>query len=132
MNLKDYLTPEQVKAYATTPRKALEISIKHHWQNTQLTEKQFSKLSSLNPNYPHLNNMLGIGVCGLCVFNKDNCPKCIITKNNQSCMDDDSLYVSASNAGSGYHRNPTSANWGVFIKAEKKLHKFLCSLRSKQ
>ena len=122
MNLKNYLTPKQVEAYATTPKKALAISKKHWWQNTQLTLEQLEDLGEVV--------VLGDS-CGLCAHHDGVCPQCILDENRQGCWRHDSLYGLASDAQQDFEDDPTEANYKAFIEAAKNMHKVLCGLEKK-
>ncbi len=120
MNLKNYLTPAQVKAYATTPKKALAISKKHWWQNTQLAQKQLEKVWTTG----------GGDMCGLCAL-YDSCRKCPLGEISH-CGRDGSLYQLALRANGAFNFDPTKANYKAFIEALKNMHKCLCKLEEEQ
>ena len=125
MRLKDYLTAKQVKAYATTARKALEISIKHHWQNSQVTLAQFGKLEKRRA------GILSTRLCGLCIFHKENCDICSLGALDDSCFNGEGAYNATFAAYGMLWKSQTRANFAAFIQAEKQMHKVLCSLRGK-
>lgn len=75
--MKNLLTPEEVKARATTPEKALDVSIEHHEENLGLSEVEVKGMDS--------GNILGRQICGLCVYCDDSCGDCILRANDQGC-----------------------------------------------
>ena len=118
MNLKNYLTPAQVKAYATTPKKALAISKKHWWQNSQLTQEQLVKVCSSNRTVSGKH-------CGLCAYYK--CSNCLL-RGNHTCSYENSPFDLAHSADIVFYMSPTEANYKAFIEAAKNMHKVLCGL----
>ncbi len=103
-----WITAEEVKAYATTPEHALNISIAHHQQNVDATEKEL---------FAH-SNPLAWSLCGLCRYYETDCSRCPLG----SCYPG-SLYAKASAA-------LKPSNHAAFIKAETALLNKLKSLQS--
>ncbi len=122
MNLKNYLTPAQVKAYATTPKKALAISKKHWWQNTQLTQKQLETILIKD-------EVTGGDQCGLCHY-YNSCKGCPLGKKDK-CSSGYSIFSLADSAAFEFWCHPTKANYKAFIEASKNMHKCLCELEKK-
>ncbi len=127
----DWLTPEQVKAYATTPKKALEISIKHWWQNRTATKEElraFAKGSVPFSAAPCISSY-----CGLCRYYYDmdgaECVECPVTPCCDADLenDNDTPWQTAVNAYWQWERNMGS--YSAWIKAATAMHKYLCSLR---
>lgn len=119
----EWLTIEQVKKEATTPRKALEISIKHWWQNTTATEKELRIYTEgLFKNRP-----ITIGLCGLCTYYDGECDDCPL----KSC-DENSEYHQADIAITNWWYNKTPENFKLWQQAARAMHKKLCSLRKKR
>jgi hypothetical protein len=102
-----WLTKEQVREAATTPERALDISIEHHQQNVDATEKQ---LAGQDP--------LAEALCGLCWYynqkNNGGCKACPLGKSGVDCFVSSSLYQEAlQSCQDGNHK--------AFIKAETAL-----------
>lgn len=125
-----FLTPNEIKDYATTPKKALEISIKAWWQKCQATEKSFRYIK------------IGWRGCGLCWFHfiseeefeetKLDCKKCVLGKSRDKCSNSPSTWIKMQDAQINYEGNKTPANWLAWQKAARAMHRKLCSLRSKR
>ena len=112
------LTTEQVKKGATTPKKALELSIKHWWENYNLTRKELAGEEAI----PCAEDL-----CGLCRYYRRHgvCRDCPV---EDGCIIG-SLYDVASDALSNFQDVETDENCKVWRKAAKAMHKYLCSLR---
>lgn len=73
-----WLTEKQVKKHATTPAKALNISIKHWQQIVDATAKETKAYKVPDP-LPNLSMYLvQADLCGLCQFYKYECNDCIL------------------------------------------------------
>jgi len=121
------LTIEQVEKETTTPRKALELSIKHWWENYCLTKKKLERLE-IKP--------IASNSCGLCVFyghpyKNEGYKSCIASgcKVRPTCLADRSLYTKAKNAFYEFKIKHSEENYQAWRKAAKSMHKYLCSLR---
>ena len=119
------LTDEQIEKEATTPQKALELSIKHWWENYKLTK---AKLKSLG------ETVVASCRCGLCVFYEhpyDEFTGCAKSgcKVRPTCTTNGSLYKKAENAVADFVVNPTEENYQSWRKDARAMHKYLCSLR---
>jgi hypothetical protein len=112
------LTIEQVRKEATTPKKALEISIKHWWENYRLEKEEKLNLD-IHP--------CAEGLCGLCVFYISHCDECPI---EISCANYGTLYNLAGRAYKKFKKNESEENYQAWRKAAKAMHKYLVSLRS--
>ncbi len=114
-----WITAEQVKAYATTPERALDISVRHHQQNVDATEAELA--TQAKP----LNGLL----CGLCRYydrpGNGGCVSCPLGENDFPCGYETSLYRKALNICESRPRNHAA-----FIKAETALLNELKSLQS--
>lgn len=116
----EWLTKQQVKDYATTPKKALEISIKHWWQNRTATRKELDY-------HLKLHRPCSGAYCGLCKY-YPNCKICIL---KIPCDRRTSLFVKARSACWLYEVGRTKKNFQVWQAAAKEMHLYLCSLRRK-
>ena len=117
MSIK-WITAEQVKAYATTPKRALDISVRHHQQNVDITKSQLRGR----------DNLLNEDLCGLCYYYREKdhggCDSCPLTaEDGISCFRASSLYKKSL----PHYR---SKNHKSFIKAETALLNKLKSLQS--
>lgn len=112
------LTPTQVREGATTPEKALELSIKHWWENYNIPKEELEGESPIAED-----------LCGLCSYYRvgDICGNCPVGD-----CDYRSLYVAATDANDDFCDYPTDENYQSWRKASKAMHKFLCSLRGKE
>lgn len=115
----DWITKEQVREYATTPERALDISIRHHQQIVDATEEQLA-----TQNKP-LNGLL----CGLCQYydtgHRGGCGLCPLGISDYPCAYDRSLYKKARHI---YEAKPFDHK--AFIKAETALLDQLKELQS--
>ena len=102
-----WITKEEVREYATTPARALDISIRHHQQIVDATEKQLSRQRE--------EGVLGETLCGLCAFyfRKQGCSACLLGQTGEKCCDENSFYDIASDL---YCAKPFDHK--AFIKAE--------------
>ena len=119
------LTNEQIKKEATTPKKALELSIKHWWENCNLTRDELKGLR---------NDVIAAVMCGLCVFygypyENGNCRKSGC-KVSPACPAKNSLYAKAEDAISAFIQSHSEENYQSWRKAARAMHKYLCSLRT--
>ncbi len=114
-----WLTKEEVREYATTPARALDISIKHHQQNVDATEEELDKQFA----------PLAEDLCGLCWYyrkgNSGSCDKCPLGQDTSTCFQQGSLYQEVRAQWSGETKNHES-----FIKAETALLNRLKQLRA--
>ena len=118
-----WLTEQEVKDYATTPRKALKISIKHWWQNRKATRAELDSYINDSVNDPTFADL-----CGLCVYHNGVCSRCIMTK---TCRAPWSLYRQACEAFDDYFVDSTTENFQAWQAAAKAMHLYLCSLRNR-
>ncbi len=113
----EWITAEEVKAYATTPKRAMDISVRHHQQNVDATEEELDTQ----------NAPFGEELCGLCWYYKElrngGCDKCPLLTNGNSCHASGSLYQESRHCYLGGDRK-------AFIKAETALLNKLKSLQS--
>lgn len=124
------LTIKQVEKGATTPKKALELSIKHWWENVCLKKEEVPNIEGTHGDYSPTSAKL----CGLCIYHRHfgteeelwDCPGCPI---KDKC-EDDSLYESACSTLCAFDDEPTEENYQAWRKAARAMHKYLCSLRS--
>lgn len=124
------LTIEQVEKEATTPIKALELSIRHWWENYCLTKEELENLEILP---------VAADSCGLCVFyghpydiDQDiSSIACIKSgcKVRPTCPADRSLYKKADYAYDNFIDDPSEENYQAWRQASWRMHKYLCSLR---
>ena len=130
MKENNMFTPEQVQKHATTPLKALNISIKkHEWLVGIGKEELLSYIED------------GIqddeATCGLCVFygpyglcngnNRGACPLYVL----QDCGCGQGQYENTTTALDIFLDNPTQANLRKFHTQERKMVKLLKSLKGK-
>ncbi len=124
-----WLTIEQGKKHATTPTKALNISIKHWQQIDDLTEEECKQ------EIGH-EEIISAFLCGLCryydlghVFR--GCDKCLIVKKGGhiSCYEKESLYRSVYNKYVVWEVTPYCKTFAAFKKEARKMLKFLKSLK---
>lgn len=116
-----WLTPEEVASESTTARKALEILIKHWWQNATATQEQ----QKSNPFWPCQADL-----CGLCRYHAWSCGPCILPKKGaRICTSPNSLYRQARNAWDEYKVEKTQAAFANWLKVARAMHRYLCSLR---
>ena len=78
------LTVKEVKERATTPEKALDVSIQHHEENLELSEEEVRAKAN--------TGLLGDHICGLCVHHDQDCSSCILEQNDHDCCDDSSQF----------------------------------------
>lgn len=116
-----WLTIEEVKKYATTPRKALEISIKHWWQNATATEKELRAYVREDGRYAPIRWRL----CGLCKYHHLDCDVCPL----KYCYNK-SEYDQAVKVLEVWYNNETPETFKEWKQAARAMHKKLCSLRS--
>jgi hypothetical protein len=124
------LTIEQVEKEAITPIKALELSIRHWWENYCLTKKELERLK-IDP--------VMARYCGLCVFynhpydSDEDIGSIACIKSGckviPTCTDEDSLYTKAADAYIEFETDPSEENYQAWRKASWRMHKYLCSLR---
>ena len=113
---------------ATTPKKALELSIKHWWENCNLTRDELKGLR---------NDVIAADMCGLCVFygypyKNGSSLYCIESdcKVSPACPAKNSLYAKAEDAISAFIQSHSEENYQSWRKAARAMHKYLCSLRT--
>jgi len=128
------LTVKQIKEQATTPKKALELSIKHWWENYLLKKAKLEILS---------DDVVRADMCGLCEFYDHpyadaysmsrSCECCVKSgcKVRPTCCAKRSLYKKAEHAVSLFEQTHSEANYQAWRKAAKAMHTYLCSLRGK-
>ena len=118
-----WITKEEVREHATTPERALDISIKHHQQIVDATEEEFETQRDTR------THPLGPDLCGLCQHytpNRwDGCGECPLQETHINCFSDDSLYREVLNM---YQAKPF--NHKAFIKAETALLNRLKQLKT--
>ena len=119
------LTVEQIKREATTPKKAVELSIKHWWENYNLTRDELKVWGDV---------FIAAVMCGLCVFYKyphlnGNCIESGC-KVSPACPAKNSLYAKAEDAVSAFIQSHSEENYQSWRKAARAMHKYLCSLRT--
>lgn len=125
-----WLTEKQVREYATTPRKALEISIKAWWQKATATMTELKRIK-------HYRDLHGAEKCGLCIFSRDAfgslCLNCCLHKMQDGpCgKNDNTVYSIARIALERFLKHRTKENYETYHKAAGNMHKVLCSLRKK-
>jgi len=82
------LTEKEVKERATTPEKALDVSIQHHEENLTLSGAEIRKI------YDDGGVILGITLCGLCKYygsgatpSNSDCARCVLgIEEKQGCL----------------------------------------------
>ena len=121
-----WLTQEQVKKHATTPTKALNVSIKHHQQVVDATEEEL-----ITKNCPAL---LTIRYCGLCIFfyqrQRFRCEGCPLKEIGKKCERANSVWLRASVRYDWFLNAPAvTGRYEAFKKAERKMLKVLKSLK---
>lgn len=124
-----WLTRKQVKEYATTPRKALEITIKHWWQNATASEKESSR-----GNAQVENGLISGDLCGLCYLYSKGwrfCKKCPLDTKKLNCFNANSPYDRVADAYTKWNVDKGLANFQAWQQAARNMHKVLCSLRKK-
>ncbi len=118
-----WITKQEVRGYATTPARALGISIRHHQQIVDATEDELGLQSGV----------LDGELCGLCYYyggffralNNGGCEKCPLWEDGLACFKDNSLFKRAQRA---YEAEPFDHK--AFIKAETALLNRLKQLKS--
>ncbi len=111
-----WLTKEDVKEYATSPERAMDISVRHHQQNVDATEEELSTQSG-----PLLEEL-----CGMCAYHRKSngdCYACPLERDGIRCYDKGQPYAEA-------NRHWLSGDHAAFIKAETALLNKLKSLQS--
>lgn len=119
------LTIKEVeKQAATSPKAALECSIRHWWENAHLTPKELEQVDC---------EPCGGEMCALCSrYHEDrgsDCGKCPLAK-IECCNDYDSTWGKAYTAFDIWDDNPTTQTFKVWQKAAWAMHRKLCSLRT--
>ena len=113
------LTEQDVKKLATTPEAALAVSIVHHRENLEMSEAKVAATS--------IGKILGITKCGLCVFHKQKCGKCVLAKAGEECSKDGSLFEQADSALEWFKDDDGS--FSAWQATERKLYQFLVDLQ---
>ncbi len=116
-----WITKQEVRDYATTPARALDISIRHHQQNVDATEEELPAYCCVT------GGNLGADLCGLCSYYKDSfngcCEECPLGKDGDACHKPESVYQIAL-------RFYKAGTYKKFIKAETALLNRLKQLKS--
>ena len=76
----NWITENEVKRYATTPKRTLYISIKHWKQIVDATAAETRTFSDVLS-----NGLFGSDLCGLCVYYERKCNICPLAKSHSSC-----------------------------------------------
>ena len=116
----NWLTPQQVREAATTPEKALDVSILHWEQIVAASKKELRQWGT---------ELLSTSYCGMCRFYRKSwsCKTCLI----ESCGAETS-YGLAFEAFADYSRNYTDYNaYRRFKYHAKKMLKLLRELKQK-
>ena len=113
----NWLTPEQVKKAATTPEKALDVSILHWEQICKISEIVLLEISS---------SILRSDYCGLCTFHDSLCRECIIP-----IQCEDGVWVKTDMAYWAWRREHTYNAYRRFKYHAKKMLKLLRELKQK-
>lgn len=111
-----WLTPEKVEAYATTPCKALAISIKAWRQKATCTREELSDVIDRDLEF------FGTLLCGLCCY-WDNCDECPCTECSSG------FYGKVLDAFDAFFENRTSRNFKNWHLWTGRMYEYLCSLR---
>ncbi len=114
------LTSSQIRHHATTPCKALNISIKHWQQLVEMPAKELRKSDK--------TELLGQRVCGLCCYYTD-CLSCVLKNIGKECLNSNSPYHLALGALELWRDGETTID--CFRKEAKKMVKILESLKGK-
>ena len=114
------LTPKEVKAYATTPKRAVAMSKKHWAENKSYTLAELKMYYDESP-----SNALDPNLCGLCVYYEEVCSDCLLGDIETRCAEYGSLYYLADLA---YEANNEEA-WAI---ASKNMWRKLVELEKKQ
>lgn len=86
------LTEKEVKDRATTPEKALDVSIQHHEENLELSEEEVRAIRDKS------DGLLWRTLCGLCMHNNDKCDSCILKTSGNGCKATSSQFRKAKTA----------------------------------
>ena len=115
-----WLTIEQVKKHATTPRKALNISIRHWQQIVDTTAREMKELS--------VGSLFPAALCGLCVYyiccDEERCP---LAKSGNGCCKETSQYDIVSYYFSNWRKKTNT--FREFKTEARKMLKLLKSLK---
>ena len=126
-----WLTVSQVKKHATTPVKALNISIKHWQQIVDATAKEIREYTSNNP-----ESLFSRYLCGLCEYYKNvafaSCQACLLALIGEECVrgDETDPYSSAWDAYVDWASKEGS--YQTFKKEAREMLKILKSLKGKK
>jgi hypothetical protein len=115
------LTIKEVKEGATTPKKALELSIKHWWENYTLPKRELQRELQGDP------GAISDELCGLCEYWK-GCGSCPV---RPDCFENSSFHKQTKKAYHMFEQSHSEENYQAWRKAAKSMHKYLCSLRTK-
>ena len=127
MRLKNYLTSEQVKSRAKSPKEALIVSQEHWEQNVKLTRRQLNILIKRCR-----ENFICKDFCGLCLYDGQgakhcaHCPAFIGT----ACCDE--LWIKAFLALCHYQHSHSVKSFKIWGKAANAVYKFLMSLEIRE
>lgn len=119
-----WYTPAQIKQHASTPTKALNISIKHWQQIVDATAKEIKEYLK------HDSDLIYSAYCGLCYF-YNNCgkPGCLL-RQAHGCGSDPSQWLAVANAYTDWHYDGKPIR--NFRNQARKMLKILKSLKGKK